>query len=111
MKNSKRIILWATVVTYFIIVISYYIGKTAAGNAELEFRFWVDVLFRIIVWFVPVILIGIVCFLSCVKQWKKRSRARWIVIIITQNLLGFSLGETFLLMRNAWRIVYPKYMM
>ena len=79
MKNSKRIILWATVVTYFIIVISYYIGKTAAGNAELEFRFWVDVLFRIIVWFVPVILIGIVCFLSCVKQWKKRSRARWIV--------------------------------
>ena len=79
MKNSKRIILWATVVTYFIIVISYYIGKTAAGNAELEFRFCVDVLFRIIVWFVPVILIGIVCFLSCVKQWKKRSRARWIV--------------------------------
>lgn len=79
MKNSKRIALRATVVAYFIIVISYYIGKTVAGNAELEFRFWVDVLFRIIVWFVPVLLIGVMIVLSSVKQWKKRSGARWIV--------------------------------
>ena len=81
MKNSKRIALWAMIVAYFIIVVSYYIGKTVAGNAELEFRFWVDVLFRIIVWFVPVLLIGVMIVLSCVKQWKKRSGARWIVSV------------------------------
>lgn len=81
MKNSKRITLWATVVVYFIIVISYCIGRTVAGNAELEFRFWVDVLFWIIVWFVPVLLIGVMIVLSCVKQWKKRSGARWIVSV------------------------------
>ena len=93
MKNSKRIALRATVVAYFIIVVSYYIGKTVAGNAELEFRFWVDVLFRIIVWFVPVLLIGIMIFLSCVKQWKKRSRARWIVSIA---LIVYGLAAAYL---------------
>jgi len=93
MKNSKRIALRATVVAYFIIVVSYYIGKTVAGNAELEFRFWVDALFRIIVWFVPGFLIGIMIFLSCVKQWKKRSRARWIVSVA---LIVYGLAAAYL---------------
>ena len=93
MKNSKRIALRATVVAYFIIVISYYIGKTVAGNAELEFRFWVDVLFRIIVWFVPVLLIGVMIVLSSVKQWKKRSGARWI---ISFTLIIYGLAAAYL---------------
>lgn len=82
MKKSKRISLWATIVTYVITVIAYCLGRTIAGNLELEFRFWVDVLFRIVVWFVPALLIGIMILLACVKQWKKRSGARWIVTFI-----------------------------
>lgn len=93
MKKSKRIALWVTVAAYIMIVISYCIIKTAAGNSELELRFWVDILFRIVVWFVPVLLIGVMIFLACIKQWKKKSGARWIVSVL---LIIYGLAAAYL---------------
>ena len=39
MKNSKRIALRATVVAYFIIVVSYYIGKLRLEMPSLSSAF------------------------------------------------------------------------
>ncbi len=93
MKNTKRTAFLISVVAYFIIVIAYYIGKTAAVNAGLEYRFWVDVLFKIVVWFVPILLIGAMIFLICVKQWKKRSKTRWIISVL---LVIYGLAAVYL---------------
>lgn len=93
MKRLKRIAMWGTAVIYCIIVIGYCIGKTMAGSVDLEFRSWVDVLFRIVVWFVPVMLIGVMIFLFCVKQWKKRSGARWLILVL---LIIYGLAAAYL---------------
>lgn len=77
MKKIKRIIFWGVIVSYAVIVIGYFVGKNAVENAGLEYRSWVEILFWIIVWFVPIIIIGVLLFQICKKRWKEMHKSRW----------------------------------
>lgn len=79
-KTAKRVF-GIIVLTYVVVVFVYFLGWAVAENTGLEYRFWVDVLFRIIVWFVPALLIGVMILLVCIKQWKKKSGGRWAWLI------------------------------
>lgn len=83
MKKNKQILIWGVIVSYAAIVIGYFIGKNVAGNAGLEYRSWVDILFWILVWFVPIIIIGGLLFRICEKRWNKKNKSRWGWSIIT----------------------------
>lgn len=79
-KTTKRL-LGTIVLVYAATILVYFLGGAVAGNAGLEYRFWAEVLFRIIVWFVPALLFGVMILLACIKQWKKKSGGRWACII------------------------------
>ena len=66
-KTAKRV-LGIIVLTYVVVVFVYFLGWAVAENTGLEYRFWVDVLFRIIVWFVASSLVTVLCCCS-VWQW------------------------------------------
>lgn len=100
MKKAKRITIWAVVVAYFIIIIGYCLGKAVAGNAGLEYRFWVEALFRIIVWFVPALFIGVLLLLGCIRKWKKKSGYRWV---LTAVLILYSLAAAYL---SLWYFLF-----
>lgn len=89
MRKAKRVAFWAVIVSYIAIIAGYLLGKVIAGNAGLEYRFWAETIFRIIVWFVPVLLIGAMILLACIKQWKKKSGIRWILVIVLAIILVF----------------------
>lgn len=82
MKKTIRISFVTVISAYIFFIIGYLLGEWILGNTGLEYRFWVDVLFRIIVWFVPAFLLGVMILLACIKQWKKKSGGRWILLIV-----------------------------
>ena len=81
MNKTKQIVIGTTLVAYITVIIAYIIGKAVSANTGLEYRFWVETLFRIIVWFVPVLLIGVMILLACIKQWKRKSGGRWAWLV------------------------------
>lgn len=77
MKKIKRIAFWGVIGFYAVVVIGYLVGENVAENAGLEYRSWVEIMFRVIVWFVPILMIGGMFFRICIKQWKKNHKCRW----------------------------------
>ena len=81
MKKSKLAFM-AVIIAYLIVAIGYFLGKSVIEGAGLEYRFWVEALFRVIVWFVPVLLIGVALFLTVIKRRKEGGSGRgWMVVL------------------------------
>lgn len=78
MKKINQIVFWGMIVSYVTVLMSYCIGKNIAENAGLEYRYWVEVLFRCIVWYVPILMVGAKIFLFCRRQKEKRSKYSWL---------------------------------
>ena len=93
MKKSTKIVFMAVVIAYVAVIIGYFLGKLTIQSIGLEYRFWVETIFRIIVWFVPVLLIGVLLLLGCINQWKKKSGSKWVLTII---LTLYGLAATYL---------------
>lgn len=72
--KSKKIKITIGIIVYFAIVICYYIGKCAANRNGLEYFTWVNALFYFIVWFIPLLAIGIA--LRCIYI-ERRKNSRW----------------------------------
>ena len=79
-KKGTAITIWIAIV-YGIIVGGYFMGNGLMKGSDMDYRFWVDALFHIVVWFVPVIGIGILLYKVMGKLQKSRRRIwRWIGI-------------------------------
>ena len=81
MSKTIKCVFGLIVLTYGVVIFVYFLGGAVFSNAGLEYRFWVDVRFRIVVWFVPALLLWVMILLACIKQWKKKSGGRWIWLI------------------------------
>lgn len=84
-KYSRLILICICI--YSLIVVGFYIGKKVGEKQGLEYRFWVDACFGIWVWFLPIILIGVMLLKACIKQWKRKSAWKWILSVL---LVGYS---------------------
>ena len=93
-KKSKKYI-WILILGYFLLLAGYYAGKNIGIRLGLEYRFWVDVLFRIWVWFAPVLFVGIVFLKICIRQWKKKSIGRWILSVVLIGYAGVAAYASF----------------
>ena len=93
-KKSKKYI-WILFLGYFLLVAGYYIGKNVGNRLGVEYRFWVDALFCICVWFVPVMFVGIVLLKICIRQWKKKSIGRWILSLVLICYTGVAAYASF----------------
>lgn len=72
------------ILLYFLILAAYYLTNQAIQNTELEFRFWVDVLVRIVFWFVFILFFGIYLFRKrkeFEEEKKEGSRAAVTVLL------------------------------
>lgn len=101
MKKVKHKIVTIITIMYILIIIAFYIGKKLAENAGLEYRYWVEFLFYMIVWFVPVALIGIFIFKVRSRSIAKELSVKIIMtiaLIIYCLIAGMmSLGYSFVL--------------
>ena len=85
-RRTMRIL----ICSYILIVAGYYWGKDAGEKIGLEYRFWVDAGFRIWIWFVPVLFVGILLLRACVRLWKKKSAWRWFLAIVVFAYIGIT---------------------
>lgn len=77
MKNKKTMIS-VGIIVYLAIVIFYYLGKYVAYNNGLEYFTWVNTLFYFIVWFIPLLAIGIVLFYVYKTRKKNNRSVKWL---------------------------------
>lgn len=52
-------------------------NKKIAENAGLEYRYWVEILFRCIVWFIPVLIVGGMIFVFGKRKREKNPKISW----------------------------------
>ena len=88
-RSCKKII-GILICTYILIVAGYYWGRDAGERIGLEYRFWVDVSFRIWVWFVPVLFVGGLLLKACIRLWKEKSLWRWVIIVFLVGYIGIT---------------------
>lgn len=93
--KSKKFI-WMIIFSYFLIVAGYCLGKVVGKKQNLEYRFWVDACFRIWVWFVPVLFMGITLLKACVRKWKQHSLWKWILTVLSLGYIGVALYFSFI---------------
>lgn len=101
MKKVKHKIVKIITIMYILIIIAFFFGKKLAENAGLEYRYWVGFLFYMIVWFVPIGLIGMFIFMARSRSIAKELSVKIImttVLIIYSLIAGMmSLGYSFVL--------------
>ncbi len=105
MKKAPKIICLSVFIIYMVILIGYFLGKSGIQNTGLEYRFWVEAIFRIMVWFVPALFVGILLLLGCIRQWKRKSGSRWVLAIA---LIVYGLVAAFL---SFWYILFNVFTM
>ena len=88
-RNWKKII-GILICSYILIVAGYYLGKDTGEKIGLEYRFWVDAGFRIWLWFVPVLFVGILLFRACITLGKKKSVWKWFLAIVIVAYIGIT---------------------
>ena len=93
-KSPKRII-WIFIGIYFLVVAGYYLGKGSGEGIGLEYRFWVDACFRIWVWFVPILFVGVLLLKTCIRLWQKQSPWRWPLSLLAVVCGGGALYFSF----------------
>lgn len=94
-RKSKKF-LWMIICSYFLIVAGYCLGKVVGEQQDLEYRFWVDACFRIWVWFVPLLFMGITLLKACVRKWKQHSLWKWILTVLSLGYIGVALYFSFI---------------
>lgn len=94
--RSCRKFIGILICTYILIVAGYYWGRDAGERIGLEYRFWVDVSFRIWVWFVPVLLVGGLLLKACIRQWKRKSLWRWGLTVLLVGYVCIAVYLSFL---------------
>lgn len=104
MKRTTKIIL-SVIIVYVAVLIVYFLGKAAIQNTGLEYRFWVEIVFRIVVWFVPALFIGVLLLLGCIKLWKRKSGSRWVLTIA---LTAYCLAAAYL---SFWYVLFHAFTM
>ena len=93
-RKAKKLI-WILILSYCLIVVDYYAGKSIGNRLGVEYRFWADALFRIWIWFAPVLFVGIVLLKICIRQWKKKSIGRWILSVVLIGYAGVAVYISF----------------
>ena len=81
-KNGNkrgRLIAVCTAVMYVLMVGGYFAGKELMKGTDLSYRFWVDAVFCIVAWFVPVIVIGIGVY-GVMNKLQKIKKKLWQAI-------------------------------
>ena len=101
MKKSKLAFM-AVIIAYLIVAIGYFLGKSVIEGAGLEYRFWVEALFRVIVWFVPVLLIGVALFLTVIKRRKEGGSGRGWMVVLALYCLGAAFLSFCYVLTNAF---------
>jgi len=86
-RKLKRFI-WIGICIYFLIIAGYCLGKSVGERMGLEYRFWADACFRIWVWFVPILFIGVMLLRGCFRQWKRKRTWRWILSVLLVGYIG-----------------------
>lgn len=101
MKKGKHRAIAIIVILYIVVIIAFSLGKKLAENAGLEYRYWVEFLFYMIAWFVPVIIAG--GLINMTRRWSI-AKGMSIKTIMTIVLIAYcimvgmiSLGYPFLL--------------
>ena len=80
--------IWIGICIYFLIIAGYCLGKSVGKRLGLEYRFWADACFRIWVWFVPILFIGVMLLRACFRQWKRKKAWRWILSVLLVGYIG-----------------------
>ena len=93
-KHSRLI--WIFICIYFLIVAGFYLGKSVGERQGLEYRFWVDACFCIWVWFVPILLVGVMLLKACIKKWKRKNAWKWILSVLLVGYSGVAVYASFL---------------
>lgn len=81
---------------YFLITAAFFLGKGVGERQGLEYRFWVDACFHIWVWFLPIILVGILLLKACMKQWKRKNAWKWMLTVLLVGYSGVAMYASFL---------------
>lgn len=101
MKKVKYKIVTIITIMYILIIMAFFIGKKLAESAGLEYRYWVEFLFYMIAWLVPVVLVGMFIVMARRRSIAKRMSVKiiiTIVLIIYCLIAGMmSLGYSFIL--------------
>jgi hypothetical protein len=100
MKKIKQIAFSVIIVFYAVSIIGYCIGKMFAKSVGLEYRYWVEMSFRCILWFIPVLLIGILIYLVCMLKTKEKNSKiswLWIGLVILYILVSLFLSFIYML--------------
>lgn len=92
-KLSMRFISGMVGVLYVLICIAYFPGKEILLNKGLEYQYWIEILLRFIIWFVPLILAGVL-LLRARKKTEKGRRAAFTVVFVIYSIVAiiFSFG-------------------
>lgn len=101
MKKGKHRAITIIVILYIVVIIVFSLGRKLAENAGLEYRYWVEFLFYMIAWFIPIIIVGWLIYMT--RRWSIAKgmgikTVMTIVLIVYCLMAGMiSLGYSFLL--------------
>lgn len=96
MKKAGRKRLCGIIICYAVFIITYFIGAQYAGSNGLEYRSWIDMLFRLVLWAVPVFILGLLLFSTFKKGHKNRGSLRFLWMGIFVVYVAVAAFLTFL---------------
>ncbi|MGN0484975.1 MAG: hypothetical protein ACI4HI_15635 [Lachnospiraceae bacterium] len=94
--TKKKLLQRIIGVIYILIGVGYFLGKKILLNYNLEYQYWIEILLRNIIWFVPLIMIGVFLF-RVRKKTEKGRRAAFTVVFVTYCMVAVVLSFGYIL--------------